>query len=222
MEIAEPRVWSGWPSSYGPEPRPCGGPGCSRRAPGFWCRGSRAGGSGSWAERRCSSSRRPSSPAPAAGGTPASPGRPPARAGTTSSRTGRSPCATGAAGTAGGCCWRSWWRWPARSRCLPPGDAARRMRHRAAAQGRLARTARAGQGRAAVGAGRLARRRRPPGRQGGPGVPQHGHRRGRRGPGRGATPHRGARVAQISRSASIVFSWWRAMARLERLASSTR
>lgn len=70
---------------------------------------------------------------------------------------------------------------------------------------------------------------RPAG-EGRQGVPQHGYRGGRRGPGRSAPPHRGTRLEQglrvvrghTSRSFSMARSWWRAIARLERLASRTR
>ncbi len=127
---AEVRDWCGWPSSYGPEPRPCGGPECSRRVSGCWCRASRAGGSASWPERRCSSWPRPWCRTAVAGATRHS-GRPSSGPGsTTCSRTVPSECATGAGGTAGGCCWPGSSRWaatspcPSRAVCCSPGAGA--------------------------------------------------------------------------------------------------
>ena len=66
-----------------------------------------------------------------------------------------------------------------------------------------------------------------PGRQAGQGVPQHGYRGGRRGPGRVAPPRprhwssSGARGVRPPGRPRSCFSWWRAIARLAR-ASSTR
>ena len=154
---------------------------------------------GHGAERRCSSSRRPSSPAPAAGGTPAlarsaaragQARRPPGPGGDRAQLAPRAPLVA-AAGVRGGA-----------------GQLVRGARRRA---GMLLAGCGTGLRLKAAWLGRRERaedallwvrvdwlaERRPPGRQGGQGVPQHGHRGGRRGPGRGAPPHRGARVSRV-------------------------
>src|SRR5690606_17963752 len=96
-------------------------------------------------------------------------------------------------------------RLPRRSRRRVRGarrgrSAAGRLRRRPVAEGGLGRPPGAGRRRAAVGAGRLAGRPRGrPGRQAGPGVPHHRHRRGRRGPGRGPPAPRPGRGLTVGR-----------------------